>query len=44
MPLRLTKAVKSKLKKKGKVTVRAGITYSPQGLPGTQTLPRRDTA
>ena len=44
VPLRLTKAAKSKLKKKGKVKVRARITYTPQGLPGTQTLANTQTA
>ena len=31
VPLRLTKVAKSRLKKKGKVTVRARITFTPQG-------------
>ena len=44
VPLSLTKAAKSKLKQKGKVTVKARITFTPDDLPGTQTLPNTQTA
>jgi hypothetical protein len=44
VPLSLTKVAKSRLKTKGKVTVKARITFTPEGLPGTQTLPNTQTA
>jgi hypothetical protein len=45
VPLRLTKGAKSRLKTKGKVTVMARITFTPQqGLPGTKTVANTQTA
>jgi hypothetical protein len=44
VPLRLTKAAKSRLKQKGKVKVKARITFTPEGLPGPQSLPSTQTA
>jgi hypothetical protein len=44
VPLRLTRTAKSRLKKKGKVTVRARITFTPLGGPNPLALPNTQTA
>jgi hypothetical protein len=43
VPLRLTKAAKSRLKQKGSIKVKARVTFTPEGLPGPQTLPNTQT-
>jgi hypothetical protein len=44
VPLSLTKAAKSKLKKKGKLAVNARVTFTPDGLPGPQSASNTQTA